>query len=123
MVKFEHGPADGVKLMLRRAPKFLQVVYNPNREETWDALDQLDDMPNQREVQSRKAHLDWCKERALFYVAEGELALAVQSMLSDLGKHEGTQDAAELGMSLIAVELMGGQLNESRVKNWIEGFN
>lgn len=43
MIKFADGPAEGVTLMLRRAPFFLRVVQNPKDE--WDALDQLDDAP------------------------------------------------------------------------------
>lgn len=43
MTRFEDGPAEGLSLILKRAPKFLRAVKN--REGTWDALDQLDDAP------------------------------------------------------------------------------
>lgn len=42
MITFLDGPAQGVTLMLRRAPLALRVVRGPKG---WDALDQLDDRP------------------------------------------------------------------------------
>jgi hypothetical protein len=42
MTRFLDGPAAGVLLMLRRAPRFLRVVKGS---EGWDALDQLADAP------------------------------------------------------------------------------
>jgi len=36
---------------------------------------------------TRKEHLDWCKERALKYVDDGNLQQAYTSMTSDLSKH------------------------------------
>lgn len=47
MVTFLDGLAEGVTLMLRRAPKFLRVVRSRRGE--WDALDQLDDEPKPQE--------------------------------------------------------------------------
>jgi hypothetical protein len=41
--KFEGGPAAGVRLTLKRAPKYLRVVRDS--EGKWDALDALDDTP------------------------------------------------------------------------------
>ena len=43
MTSLHGGPADGVMLMLHRAPTYLRVVRS--REGDWDALDQLDDVP------------------------------------------------------------------------------
>lgn len=43
MTNFEDGPAQGLTLILQRAPKFLRVVVSGGGK--WDALDQLDDVP------------------------------------------------------------------------------
>lgn len=71
---------------------------------------------------TREEHLVWCKQRALEYVKNGDLAQAFTSMSSDLGKHKETQghSAIELGMML----MMGGQLDtEAKMRDFIEGFN
>lgn len=48
MVSFLDGPAAGVTLMLRRAPIYLRVTFNPAGKV--DALDQLDDEPKPDEI-------------------------------------------------------------------------
>lgn len=48
MVKFVDGPAAGVILEIRRAPKLLRVVVDDAGK--WDALDQLDDKPRLNET-------------------------------------------------------------------------
>jgi hypothetical protein len=58
VIRFLDGPAAGVSLMLRRAPVVLRVVSRPPRGKddtvahglAWDALDQLDDLPEPRET-------------------------------------------------------------------------
>ncbi len=47
MVNFKDGPCMGI-LMLKRAPKYLRAVINTKGE--LDALDQLEDTPNENEV-------------------------------------------------------------------------
>lgn len=47
MFSFVNGPAHGVTLNLRRAPKLLRVVDNG---QDFDALDQLDDEPRDDEI-------------------------------------------------------------------------
>ncbi len=47
MTRFEDGPAEGQVLSLRRAPKYLRVVECRG---AWDALDQMDDVPQPRET-------------------------------------------------------------------------
>jgi len=47
MTRFLDGPAEGVTLMLRRAPIYLRVVH---RGTEWDALDALDDRPTPDET-------------------------------------------------------------------------
>ena len=71
---------------------------------------------------TREEHLAWCKERALEYVDRNDLDNALVSMLSDLGKHEETENhiAIQLGVMM----QMGGQLGTSeQMRKFIEGFN
>jgi hypothetical protein len=51
MVKFNGGPADGMTLMLKRAPLWLRVVTDRAGSPAGgvDALDQLEDVPNDGE--------------------------------------------------------------------------
>ena len=66
MIRFLDGPAEGVCLSLRAAPKILRVVRNIEGDE-WDALDQPEDEPSPGEeiyVYVRKAlpfvgFIDW----------------------------------------------------------------
>jgi hypothetical protein len=48
VIRFLDGPAAGQVLELRRVPLLLRVVRN-RMKNTWDALDQLDDTPKERE--------------------------------------------------------------------------
>ncbi len=48
MMKFIDGPAAGVVLGIRRAPVLLRVVRFGDGD-LWDALDQVDDVPRERE--------------------------------------------------------------------------
>lgn len=69
---------------------------------------------------TRAEHLAWCKERALEYVDRGDLAAAVASMTSDLGKHEGTRGSVNQGTAMLGMAaLLGGSKD---VSNWIRGF-
>jgi hypothetical protein len=71
---------------------------------------------------NRNEHLNWCKQRALEYVAEGDLPNAYASMVSDLGKHPETED--HIGIQLGMMLMMNGQLNTSQeMRKFIEGFN
>ena len=49
MTTFEDGPAAGQTLMLRRSPLFLRVVTDPKHKDRFDALDQIDDKPEEFE--------------------------------------------------------------------------
>lgn len=50
MIEFLDGPAVGQTLLLRRAPLYLRVAFNPRkRSDQWDALDQLTDRPKRHE--------------------------------------------------------------------------
>jgi hypothetical protein len=49
VISLHGGPADGVALVLKRAPLFLRVVYSEAKDD-FDALDQLDDTPKSNET-------------------------------------------------------------------------
>jgi hypothetical protein len=50
VIRFLDGPAAGVCLALKRAPLYLRVVHDRRKPvHGWDALDQLDDTPAERE--------------------------------------------------------------------------
>ena len=71
---------------------------------------------------TRTQHIQWCKDRAIEYVNEGNLQDAYTSMASDLGKHPETEghSAIQIGM----IMLMTGQLSTtSKMKKFILGFN
>jgi len=70
----------------------------------------------------RTEHLQWCKNRALEYVDNGDLQEAFASMASDLRKHPETEShcGIQLGMAL----LMNGHLDTAdKMIKWIDGFN
>jgi hypothetical protein len=48
MTRFVDGPAAGITLYLRRAPLFLRAVRERGHD-TWDALDQIEDVPKTTE--------------------------------------------------------------------------
>lgn len=70
---------------------------------------------------TREEHLKWCKDRALEYINQGDVANAIASMSSDLNKHPETASAnqtlAALGMLYVVNNDVQG------AKRWIEGFN
>lgn len=70
----------------------------------------------------RSEHLDWCKKRALEYVAVGNLSEAYSSMVSDLQQHSETAD--HVGIELGMLQMMGGMLKSDHdMRNYINGFN
>lgn len=71
---------------------------------------------------TRAEHLQWCKDRALEYVKQGDLGNAYASMASDLQKHDETRD--HIGIQLGMAEMMTGHLSTPEaMKKFIEGFN
>lgn len=68
---------------------------------------------------TRDEHVAWAKQRAREYVELGDLAGAVTSMISDMGKREDTKPPAALGM----IGLMAVREGRAAVTRWIEGFN
>ena len=71
---------------------------------------------------TREEHLQWCKDRAMQYVNDGDLVNAVGSMMSDINKHEETADKG-LGMLGIMAAMEATKGNRREVIRYIEGFN
>jgi len=72
-------------------------------------------------MENRDEHLAWAKKRALEYVDAGELANAVASMGSDLGKHPEFKGVAYSTLTYLG--MMEIQRGPEAVRRWIEGFN
>jgi hypothetical protein len=71
---------------------------------------------------TRQEHLEWCKQRALEYIEDGDVQNAFTSMASDLGKHSET--ASHVGIELGMMQMMAGLLNTpDQMRYFIEGFN
>ena len=78
---------------------------------------------------TRAEHLAWAKGRALAYLDIGDTSQAVASMVSDMRKHEGSDEVGDetlaehpgLEPRWVALVAMSG--NPREVRNWIEGFN
>ena len=71
---------------------------------------------------SRADHLQWCKDRALKYVQQEDWNRAIESMMSDLGKHPETKlTPAEQQVLLTPILFM--QTEEQKLIEWINGFN
>jgi hypothetical protein len=69
---------------------------------------------------TRAEHLAWAKQRALEYVDRGEMANAIASMISDLGKHPELEHARALAPLLM---FTADVRNPESVRRFIEGFN
>ena len=73
-------------------------------------------------MKTRSEHLEWCKQRAIEYLKDGNISEAFASFQSDMTKHPETENhlALEMGTML----LLGGHLSTiQQMKNWIVGFN
>lgn len=73
-------------------------------------------------MMTRTEHVDWCKKRALEYIAQGDTTNAYASMASDLKKHPETADhpAIALGVRLM---MIGDLRTPDKMRKFIEGFN
>ena len=72
---------------------------------------------------TREEHLQWCKDRALEYLVEGNGRDAVASMLSDLSKHEAWQDN-KMMPTLSFMGMTYATVNDlTAIRRWIKGFN
>lgn len=71
---------------------------------------------------NRQEHLQWCKDRALAYVTDGDLSSAIASFASDMGKHDETRNHSAL--PLMSQMMFSGNLSTAdQVTKFIEGFN
>jgi len=71
---------------------------------------------------NRADHLQWCKDRAMEYVNQGDTKQAFASFVSNLLKHPETENhlVIEMGMML----LLSGNLSTSyEMEQWINGTN
>ena len=69
---------------------------------------------------SKTEWLETAKKRAIFYVNQKNLPNALSSMLSDLGKHEGTKWMVQTKHAAAGIAaVMKGQ---EAVREWVEGF-
>ena len=79
---------------------------------------------NKGKIMTRDEHLTWCKQRAMEYVACGDLVNAVISMMSDLEKHP---DTSAKGTTLAMLGLLAAQqaanADVRNVIRYIQGFN
>ena len=73
---------------------------------------------------TRSEHMNWCKERALVELEHSGPASAIASMKSDFSKHPSTANNPSLDMmvTIAMVQLMQGQFNKQKAKEWVEGF-
>jgi hypothetical protein len=74
---------------------------------------------------TRSEHLAWAKKRALEYLDHGMVEEGLNSMRSDLDKHEGFRDKAGVALQLLGMQLqLAGQLDTiEQARKWINGFN
>jgi hypothetical protein len=71
---------------------------------------------------TRDEHVQWCKERALAYLAEGELTNAFASVVRDLNKHPETKDHAAIELGVL-LKMTGGLSTAQEMRDFINGFN
>ncbi len=71
---------------------------------------------------NRSEHLQWCKNRAMEYLGNGDPKNAIASFMSDMGKHPETENHKALEM--MTMMMFGGLLNTTpEVEKCILGFN
>jgi Tfp pilus assembly protein PilF len=70
-------------------------------------------------MRDRAEHLAWAKQRALEYLDAGDIANAVTSMGSDLGKHPETKPSQVL--MLLGMRYVLDQ-DAAATRRWIKGF-
>ena len=71
---------------------------------------------------NRSEHLQWCKDRANEYIDNNNLKDAFASFMSDMSKHEETQDHMALQMGTMLL-VSGNLSSQHQMKDWINGFN
>ena len=71
-------------------------------------------------MKTRQEHLQWCKDRANEYIKTGDGQGAMSSMISDLGKHDGTVGSVQIGFMLMTAT---SAHDLGAVKRFVDGFN
>lgn len=75
-------------------------------------------------MRTRAEHLQFCKDRAMEYVNQGDLLNAVTSMMSDLEKHPETSSTkGALGMLGMLAAQQAQLGDRDAVIRYIQGFN
>lgn len=74
-------------------------------------------------MKTRAEHLAWCKARALAELERGDVAGAIVSMISDLGKWEGGELYDPLIMGTLTADGLFFQRTAESARTWIEGFH
>ena len=70
---------------------------------------------------TREEHLQWARDRALEYADQGDVANAIASLQSDLGKHPET--VGHDGIMLMSMLAMTGKFDRpGELRHFIEGF-
>ncbi len=71
---------------------------------------------------NRQEHLEWCKQRALQILSEGDIQGAYASFMSDMKNHPETENHSALDLGFML--MVGGHLDSAKqMKDFIEGFN
>ncbi len=70
----------------------------------------------------RAEHLQWCKDRALEYVKNGNTQDAFVSFSSDMSKHQDTANHSALPLG-VALFFSGHLSSAIKMEKWINGFN
>lgn len=71
---------------------------------------------------TRDEHVEWCKQRAVEYLEQGDVMQALTSMGSDLDKHPDTKDhpGVTIGIQLI---MIGNLSTVPEMRHFIDGFH
>jgi len=73
------------------------------------------------EAATVREHLEWMKKRDLDLLDQGDLRQAFMSVISDLGKHDGTRDHPMIRLGTQMLE--AGYLDTSiSMRKFVEGF-
>ena len=75
-------------------------------------------------MMTRAEHLQWAKDRALEYADQGDMASAITSLRSDLGKHPDTAASVSVVDELMMPLMLTGKFDApGELRKFIEGFN
>lgn len=71
---------------------------------------------------TRTEHLQWCKDRALEYLDNGDTDAALASMVSDVMKHKDTMYHATINLLSIQMKMAGQLDTVDQMRKWINGY-